>query len=116
MLSSCYASLLFLDYFFIVLLLSTGHCALQRGITLLYASWGTTLLSYLLQPLIPVAQLVYKAPVDTLYLLMLNLLCIPFLLLLTHPQVLSLRLQPELLVLQTSFGPIFTNTGSFLMI
>ena len=46
---------------------------------------------------IPVAQLVYKAPVDTLYLLMLNLLCIPFLLLLTHPQALSLRLQPELL-------------------
>ena len=33
----------------------------------------------------------------TLYLLMLNLLCIPFLLLLTHPQALSLRLQPELL-------------------
>ena len=30
---------------------------------------------------IPVAQLVYKAPVDTLYLLTLNLLCIPFLLL-----------------------------------
>ena len=28
---------------------------------------------------------------------MLNLLCIPFLLLLTHPQALSLRLQPELL-------------------
>jgi len=46
---------------------------------------------------IPVAQLVYKAPVDTLYLLTLNLLCIPFLLLLTHPQALSLRLQPELL-------------------
>jgi len=46
---------------------------------------------------IPVAQLVYKALVDTLYLLMLNLLCIPFPLLLTHPQALSLRLQPELL-------------------
>jgi len=30
-------------------------------------------------------------------LLTLNLLCIPFLLLLTHPQALSLRLQPELL-------------------
>ena len=28
---------------------------------------------------------------------MLNLLCIPFLLLLTHPQALRLRLQPELL-------------------
>ena len=40
---------------------------------------------------IPVAQLVYKAPVDILYLLMLNLLCIPFLLLLTHPQALSLK-------------------------
>ena len=46
---------------------------------------------------IPVAQLVYKAPVNTLYLLILNLLCISFLLLLTHPQALSLRLQPELL-------------------
>ena len=44
-----------------------------------------------------VAQLVYKAPVDTLYLLTLNLLCIPFPLLLTHSQALSLRLQPELL-------------------
>jgi len=46
---------------------------------------------------IPVAQLVYKAPVDTLYLFMLSLLCIPFLLLPTHPQALSLKLQPELL-------------------
>jgi len=66
---------------------------------------------------IPVVQLVYKAPVDTLYLLTLNLLCIPFLLLLTHPQALRLRLQPELLDCNTNvrasnafFHPVLGQT------
>jgi len=103
MLSSCYASFLFMDHFFITLLLSTGHCILQRDITLLYTSWRTIPFLTHCNP-IPIAQLVYKAPVDTLYLLTLNLLCIPFPLLLTHSQALSLTLQPELLGCNTNFS------------
>ena len=96
MLSLCYASPLFLDYpfLFFFYLLATVPC----NKALLHCTpHGGPFPFLLVATLIPVAQLVYKALVDILYLLILNLLCIPFLLLLTHPQALRLRLQPELL-------------------
>jgi len=90
MLSLRYASFLFLDHFFVAFLLFIGHYASQRDITLLYTLWETTLFFTHCNS-ISIVQLVYKAPVDTLYLLTLNLLCIPFPLLLIHPQALSLK-------------------------